>query len=168
MSGHSKWSKIKHQKATTDAKKGQIFSKLSRAITVVAKKGSDPEMNLELKYTIEQAKKVNMPLSNIERALKKAEGPQSEKLEEVQYEAFGPGGVAISIKGITDNKNRTTSEIKHFFSKHETKLAQPGSTTWALNQQVKVSESDREKLEKLIAELEEHEDVQNVISNKKP
>lgn len=176
MSGHSKWSKIKHQKATGDAKKGQTFSKISKLIIVAAKKGGDPEMNLELKYAVNKAKAVNMPKDNIERAIKKGTGElQGESIEEAHYEAFGPGGCALLINAITDNKNRTTGEIKHILSKNNAKLAEPGSAAWAFEKSPdntwkakhssNISEQDKEALKKLIETLEENEDVQSIFSN---
>jgi YebC/PmpR family DNA-binding regulatory protein len=176
MSGHSKWSKIKHQKAVLDVKKGKIFSKLSRLVTLAAKKGGDPNMNPELKDAIGQAKAINMPSDSIEKAIKKGAGElQGEKLEEIRYEAFGPGGSALIIEGITDNKNRTSSEIKHLLTKHGAKLAEPGSAIWAFEKEpnnewqtkhtIKVSEKDKESLEKLLEMLKEHDDIQAVYTN---
>ena len=138
MSGHSKWSKIKHQKAAGDAKKGQAFSKISRLIILTAKKGGDPDSNLELRYAINQAKSVSMPRDSIERAIKKGTGElQGENLEEAQYEAFGPHGSAMLISAITDNKNRTTSEIKHTLIKNNAKLAEPGAAAWAFEKKTR-------------------------------
>ncbi|HEB01373.1 MAG TPA: YebC/PmpR family DNA-binding transcriptional regulator [Candidatus Portnoybacteria bacterium] len=132
MSGHSKWSKIKHKKAITDVKKGKIFSKIARMISVTAReKGGDPETNSNLRLAIEKAKSVNMPRENIERAVRRGAGEGEEKLEEVTYEAYGPGGIALIIEGITDNKNRAVSEIKHILSKHNGKLAETGSVQWS-------------------------------------
>lgn len=166
MSGHSKWSKIKHEKSSADAKKGQIFSKLSRAITVAAKKGGDPEGNLELKYAIGQAKAVNMPMANIERAIKKGTGElQGEKLEEIKYEALGPAGSALVIETITDNKNRTSNEIKHLLSEHGAKLTAPGSTIWLMKQKIEVPDDERENFKKLIEKLENHDDIQSIHAN---
>lgn len=131
VSGHSKWAQIKHKKAATDAKKGNLFSKLSRMITVVAKKGSDPAMNPTLRMAIEKARGFSLPQSNIDRAIKKAEEKiAGEGLEEVLYEAYGPGGSALLIEGITDNKNRTTAEIKHLLSEYDGKLAEKGTVAW--------------------------------------
>lgn len=132
MSGHSKWAQIKHKKAATDAKKGQMFSKLSRMITVAAKeKGPDPAMNPKLRMTIEKARSLGMPKENIERAIKKAtEKNNKELLEEIRYEAYGPGGAALLINCVTDSKNRTTAEIKHILSQYDGKLATPGSVEW--------------------------------------
>lgn len=132
MSGHSKWSKIKHQKAVTDAKKGKIFSKIARLITLAAReKGGDPQTNAALRAMIEKARSLNMPYDNIERAIKKATGEGKENaLEEVRYEAIGPAGAMILMGGVTDNKNRTTSEIKHLLSEHGGRLAEQGSVEW--------------------------------------
>ncbi|MDO8600255.1 MAG: YebC/PmpR family DNA-binding transcriptional regulator [bacterium] len=131
MSGHSKWAQIKHKKAASDAKKGNLFSKLSRMITVTAKGGSDPATNASLRVAIEKARGFSLPQHNIERAIQKAEEKKSgEGLEEVLYEAYGPGGSALLIEGITDNKNRTTAEIKHLLSEYDGKLAEKGTVLW--------------------------------------
>lgn len=132
MSGHSKWSKIKHQKAVTDAKKGKIFSKVARLITLASReKGGDPQTNAALRTVIEKARSLNMPADNIDRAIKKGTGEGKENaLEEVHYEAVGPSGAMFLIEGITDNKNRTTSEIKHLLSERGGRLAEQGSVEW--------------------------------------
>lgn len=132
MSGHSKWSQIKYKKSITDIKKGKIFSKLSREISVAAReKGGDPETNPKLRLVIEKAKEFNIPKENIERAIKRGAGElEGTTLEEVIYEAYGPGGIAIMIEGITDNKNRTLSEIKNILSIHNGKLAGGGSVSY--------------------------------------
>src|SRR3989338_1391443 len=122
MSGHSRWSQIRRKKDITDQKRGQIFSKLSKAITLAARKGADPKTNVALANAIEQARSVNMPNDNIERAVKKVSEKDGAQLEEVVVEAIGPGSVALRIKGITDNKNRTIAEIKKTLSNHETKM----------------------------------------------
>ena len=118
MSGHSKWSQIKHQKGAADAKKSQVFSKLARTITLAARKGENPDMNPDLRLAVDKAKQANMPSDNIKRAIErgagKAEGGQ---LENVRFEAYGHGGSAVIIEGITDNKNRTIAEIKHIILK---------------------------------------------------
>jgi len=131
MSGHSKWSKIKRQKGAADIKKGKIFSKLSNMITVAAKACGDPNINPSLKVAIEKAKQNNMPSDNIEKAIKKGTGELvGSKIEEVMYEAYGPGGIALIIEGITDNSNRTVSEIKRILSKHNGRLGESGSVKW--------------------------------------
>lgn len=132
MSGHSHYANIKYQKSVADAKKGKIFSKLARVITIaVREKGPAVETNNKLKIAIEKAKEFNMPNDNIERAIKRGTGElEGEKLEEVIFEAYGPGGAAIIIEGITDNKNRTLGEIKQILSHNNGKLANEGSVRW--------------------------------------
>ena len=131
MSGHSHWAGIKHKKQAEDQKRGKIFSKLSRMISVAAREGADPEMNPKLRQALEEAKAFNMPKENIERAIKRGTGElEGAKLEEVSYEAFGPGGVAIIIEGITDNKNRTFQEVKQILQKYSGKLAESGAVKW--------------------------------------
>ncbi len=132
MSGHSKWHKIQHKKGANDAKRSSIFTKLTRAITVAAQQGGgDPEMNFSLRLAIQKAKSANVPKDNIERAIKKGTGElKGEQLSEIVYEGYGPGGVAILIETLTDNTNRTVSEIKHIFSKHGGSLGGPGSVQW--------------------------------------
>src|SRR3989344_9333410 len=119
MSGHSRWSQIKHKKSLTDQKRGQVFSKLSKNITLAARKGTDPKNNIALQNAIEQARRENMPNDNIERAFKKASEKDSAQMEEIMVEEIGPTGVALRIRGVTDNKNRTISEIKKVLSNHE-------------------------------------------------
>ena len=132
MSGHSHFSTIKRKKEITDLKRGKVFSKLARQILIVAKeKGGDIETNSNLRMIVEKAKGLNMPKDNIERAIKKGTGElEGEKLEEIVYEAYGPGGIAIIIEGITDNKNRTLSEIKQTLNQYQGKLADSGSVKW--------------------------------------
>lgn len=132
MSGHSHFSSIKHKKAITDAKRGKIFSKLARMISVAAReKGGDIETNPTLRMAVEQAKAANMPQDNVERAIKKGTGELTgEQLESVTFEAYGPGGTAIIIEGITDNRNRTLGEIKQILNLHKGKLAGGGSVRW--------------------------------------
>lgn len=132
MSGHSKWSQIKHKKALTDAKKGKIFSKMSRLISVASRqKGPDINANPQLRMIVEKARSFNMPSENIERAIKKGVGAlEGTKMEEFMMEAYGPGGIAILTEGVTDNKNRTISELKYLISQHNGKVAQIGSVSW--------------------------------------
>ena len=132
MSGHSHFSKIKHKKSITDAKRGQMFSKMARVLAIAAREGgADPETNSKLRLTIEQAKAINLPKDNIERAIKKGAGEiEGARLEEVLFEAYGPGGIAIIIEGITDNKNRALGEIKQILNQHNGKLAGEGSVKW--------------------------------------
>jgi len=132
MSGHSKWSKIKHKKGAADAKKGAIFTKLGKAITVAARSGDkNPDMNFSLRLAIDKAKQANMPKDNIEKAIERAAGPGGDVvMEKIIYEGFGPGQVAFLIDVLTDNKNRAASEIKHIFSKNGGSLGGPGSVAW--------------------------------------
>jgi YebC/PmpR family DNA-binding regulatory protein len=133
MSGHSHFKSIKHQKDIADAKRGKIFSKLNRLITIATKQGGgNPESNNKLKIAIDQAKLFNMPKENIERAIKKGAGGEEEgaRLEEFVFEAFGPAGSAIIIEGITDNKNRSLGDVKQILSRNNGKLASEGSVKW--------------------------------------
>lgn len=132
MSGHSHWSQIRHRKELTDAKRGKIFSKLSKLISVAARaKGGDPETNPGLRMMIDKARSFNMPQENIERAVKRGTGEiEGIKFEEFTLEAFGPAGLALIIEGTTDNKNRTLAEIKNILLAQGGKLAQPGSVLW--------------------------------------
>ncbi len=132
MAGHSHWAQIKHKKAKVDAQRGKLFSKLIREITVAARLGDpNPEFNPRLRTAIEQAKKANMPLETIERAIKKGSGElEGESFEEVLYEGYGPGGVAIMVLTATDNRNRTSSEVRHTFSKHGGNLGTAGCVSY--------------------------------------
>lgn len=137
MSGHSKWSKIKRKKASADAARGRVFTKLIREITVAARHGGgDPNSNPRLRSAIDDAKTQNMPMENIERAIKRGTGElEGQTLEEVTYEAYGPCGVAIFIEAVTDNRNRTTSEIRHVLSRHNGSLGGQGSVAWQFQAQ---------------------------------
>lgn len=141
MSGHSKWANIKHRKAAQDAKKSNIFTKLAKDIAIAARNGKDPEMNFSLKLAIEKAKASNVPKDNIERAIKKGSGELKDAalIEEVVYEAYGPGQVAILIKTATDNKNRTLNEIKNIAQKNGGKIVEAGSVNWQFKQVGKLS-----------------------------
>ncbi|HEX2500911.1 MAG TPA: YebC/PmpR family DNA-binding transcriptional regulator [Methylomirabilota bacterium] len=131
MSGHSKWSQIKRKKAKTDQHRGKIFSKLVREITTAARTGGDPKMNMRLKTAIEEAKAVNMPADTLKRAIQKGTGElPGETYEEITYEGYGVGGVAVMVKVLTDNKNRTAPEIRHTFSKFSGNLGEVGSVGW--------------------------------------
>ena len=132
MSGHSHFATIKRKKEVEDQKRGKTFSKLARIISIVAKEGSDPDMNPKLRQALDEAKKFNMPKDNIERAIKKGTGELGgETLEEVLYEALGPGGISVILEGITDNKNRTLLDVKQILQKNNCKLADEGSVKWA-------------------------------------
>jgi YebC/PmpR family DNA-binding regulatory protein len=133
VSGHSKWSTIKHKKGAADAKRGQLFSKLSRAIMVAAKEGGpDPAANMALQNAIEKARSYSMPKDNIERAIAKGtgEGTDGSSFEAVVYEGYGPEGVAVIVEALTDNRNRTASEVRHLFSKHGGNLGATGAVAW--------------------------------------
>lgn len=132
MSGHSKWATIKHKKAATDAKRGAVFTKLTKEITAAAKAGGrDTDSNIRLRTAVARAKSMNMPSANIENAIKKGTGEIPGIIyEEVIFDAYGPGGVAILIEGLTDNKNRTTAEIRNILNKKNGNMAGAGSTSW--------------------------------------
>jgi YebC/PmpR family DNA-binding regulatory protein len=132
MSGHSKWHSIKHKKAAADARRGRIFTRLIKEITVAARLGGgDPEANPRLRTVLEQAKAVNMPAENIRRAIRRGTGEEpGVAYEEVTYEGYGPGGVALLIEVLTDNKNRTVGELRHLLSKHGGSLGEVNSVAW--------------------------------------
>ena len=131
MSGHSKWAPIKHKKAATDAKRGSLFTKLIKEITIAARSGGNPDTNPRLRVAIERGKESSMPADNIERAVKKGTGElEGVTYEDITLEGYGPGGVAIYIEGVSDNKNRTTSEIRTIFSKRGSNMAGAGSVAW--------------------------------------
>ncbi len=133
MSGHSKWSSIKHKKGAADAKRGQLFSKLARAIIVAAREGGpDPDGNLALQNAIEKAREASMPKDNIERAIARGSGAgaDTEAYEHVTYEGYGPAGVAVLVEALTDNRNRTASDVRHIFSKSDGNLGTSGAVAW--------------------------------------
>jgi len=137
MSGHSHWSTIKRKKGAADAKRGKMFSKCAKAIIVAARMGGgDPDMNLRLRYAIDDAKSVNMPNANIERAVKKGTGELDDgtQIEEIAYEGYGPGGVAILVEVLTDNRNRTGGEVSKIFDRHGGNMGQPGCVGWMFDQ----------------------------------
>ena len=174
MSGHNKWSKIKRQKEKTDGQKSKIFGKMVRLITVEAKKAGGDVNSPGLKAVIERAQAVNVPKDNIERAIKKfSEG--GAEMETVVYEAYGPGGCAMIIETLTDSKNRTNQEIKTILAKNDLSMAGVGAASWAFTHSIgegwtptstiPLSDEDGEKLGKLIDELEDSDDVQEVFTN---
>jgi len=173
MSGHNKWSKIKHKKAATDAVKSREFGKLVRLIQVEAKKSGGDIQSPGLASAIAKAQKTNMPKDNIERAIKKAS--EAGDSQSVLYEAYGPGGVGMIITGLTDSTNRTNAEIKHILTKNSGSLGTQGSVSWNFiknedqewipQSTIEISEEDGEKLSSLIELLEEHEDVQDIYLN---
>ncbi len=152
MSGHSKWSSIKHKKGAADAKRGKIFTKLIKEITVAARMGGgDPDGNPRLRSAVAAAKAENMPKENIERGIKKGTGElEGVSYEEANYEGYGPGGVAVLIDCLTDNKNRTVADIKHLFERHGGNLGEPGCVAWMFEQKgLMVFEKDKVDEEEL-------------------
>jgi YebC/PmpR family DNA-binding regulatory protein len=138
MSGHSKWHSIKHKKAVVDARRGQHFTKLARAITVAAREGGgDPDGNPSLSLAIQKARDASMPKDNIERAVAKGtgEGVDADRIETVLYEGYGPGGVALLIEALTDNRNRTGADVRHLLSKNGGNLGEPGSVSYLFDKQ---------------------------------
>ncbi len=174
MAGHNKWSKIKEKKAVEDVKKSRVFGKLAKLIASESKKTGGDVSSPSLRAAILKAKELNMPADNIDRAVKKGLGEGSLAMEEVIYEAYGPGGAAIVVFGLSDNKNRTSAEIKHLLSEHGATLSSSGSAMWAFEKSggklkpksaVSISEEDGVKLSSLIEELENHDDVQEIFTN---
>jgi YebC/PmpR family DNA-binding regulatory protein len=159
MSGHSKWSTIKHRKAATDARRGKLFTKLLREITVSARLGGgDPKSNSRLRSALLEARSNSVPGDTIERAIKKGTGElEGGAYEEVIYEGYGPGGIAFLVEGTTDNRNRTTSEIRHLFTRHGGNLGESGSVTWMFSRRgyfaIDRSVMDEEKFMELALEL---------------
>lgn len=172
MSGHSKWSQIKHKKEITDRQKGQLFSKLAKKIAMAAKDDPNPVHNFKLQTVIDEARNYNMPKDNIERAIKKAADKENAALYEVHIDTMGPGGVAVVIEGITDNKNRTIAEIRTILGKHDFKPVPEGSLNWMFDHEknpiapIEITNPDlNTKIEKLFEDLDNHDDVENVYSN---
>ncbi len=172
MAGHSKWAKLKHTKGKTDAQKSKLFSKLVRFISVEAKKSKGDRSAPGLRAAMDKARAANMPADNIDRAIDKAS--TSGELEQVVYEAYGPGGVAMVVEGYTDSRNRTAQEIKHILSQHGVSLATPGAASWAFTKgeqgllpqtTVDLSDEDGAKLSELVDALEDHDDVSEVYTN---
>jgi YebC/PmpR family DNA-binding regulatory protein len=156
LSGHSKWASIKHKKAITDAKRGKLFSKLIREITVATKLGGpDLDGNARLRLAVQKAKDCNMPADNIKRAIQKGCGESSsgETYEEVVYEGYGPGGVAILVEAMTDNKNRTTSNIRSIFSKRGGNLGESGCVSWMFTKKGYISINREEVSEELLLNI---------------
>jgi YebC/PmpR family DNA-binding regulatory protein len=176
MAGHSKWAQIKRQKGVTDAARSRTFSRLARVITLESKKSSGNLSSPGLMNAIERAKAANMPKDNIERAVGKGTNKDSQALEQVAYEFYGPNGIAIIASAFTDSRNRTTQEIKLILSKNGYELGTPGSASWAFTKHPDGSHSpneplsdiegtEEEKLSNLLTLLDEQEDVQEVVTN---
>ncbi len=154
MSGHSKWSTIKHKKAINDAKRANVFTKYAKIIEVAARNGGDPEMNFGLRMAIDKARSINMPKDNIERAIKRGTGEAKDgvALEEITYEAYGPGQVSILIQCITDNKNRTLTDVKTILKKNKGKFVEGGGVSWQFEQKglivvEEIKEAEQEQIE---------------------
>lgn len=158
MSGHSKWSSIKHKKAAADAKRGQQFTKLARAITVAARDGgSDPEGNPALATAVQKAREASMPKDNIQRAIDRGAGVGSDAaaIERILFEGYGPGGAAILVEALTDNRNRASADVRHAFSKHHGSLGEPGSVAWIFEKRgVVVVDGSRYGEDDLIAAID--------------
>lgn len=183
MSGHNRWSQIKARKGSADQKRGQLFSKLLKAISIAAKQEPNPNFNPRLRSVVEKAKENNVPNENIERAISKAS--QEKDLEELTLEAYGPEKTAMIIEVITDNRNRTIGEIRNLLAENGAKMADQGSVLWAFDPPAggaaggtaggsgewkakfpqPISEDAKQKLQTLVSKLEEHEDVQRVVTN---
>jgi YebC/PmpR family DNA-binding regulatory protein len=158
MSGHSKWASIKHKKAVVDARRGQHFTKLARAITVAAKEGGgDPTGNPGLSLAIQKARDASMPKDNIERAIQKGTGAgvDAESFDTVMYEGYGPGGVAVLIEALTDNRNRTAADVRHIVGKHGGNLGEPGSVAYLFEKQgVIIVEAEKYSEDDLIVAID--------------
>ena len=176
MSGHSHWAGIKHKKEITDKKRAKIFSKLLALISAAAKTETNPDFNPRLRTAVAKAREASVPQENIERAIKKA--ASAEALEELVFEAYGPGGTAVLIEAISDNRNRTVQEIKLILKEHEGKWAEAGSVRWAFEPASgdgeggwrakfpqDISEEDKPKLISLLEALDENDSVQDVYSS---
>lgn len=178
MAGHSKWANIKHRKEAADQKRGAAFAKLLNAISVAAKTEPNPDFNPRLRAAIEKAKEANIPKDKIEAAIKRA-SDKSSGLEELLFEAYGPGGAAILIEAASDNRNRTIAEVKNILNEFGGKWAEPGSVKWAFRPTAdpsgryqatfmqELNEEDKNKLQALVEALETHDDVQEVYTNAK-
>jgi len=174
VSGHSKWSTIKRDKALNDAKRSQVFTKISRLISQAAKKGGkDPNMNPSLRLAIEKAKDARMPKDNIERAIERgAGGGDSSTLEEVTYEGYGPEGIAIMVKALTDNKNRTVAEIRNIFTRFGGSLGESGCASYVFGQdpenpifEIPLTKEMAGRIMDLVEALDNHDDISEVYAN---
>jgi len=172
MSGHNKWSKVKNKKAVTDARKGKIYTKMAKVIAVELKKVNGDAKAAGVQAAVKKARELNVPNENIERALRKNDN--AVQMESIMYEAYGPGGVALMIEALTENRNKAAGEIKHILTENGSALAAPGSASWAFtktveghmpNTMVEISEEDGFKLDKLIEDLEDNDEVQEIYTN---
>lgn len=174
MGGHNKWSQIKRQKGANDAAKSRVWAKLSRRLTVESKKANGDANAANVRSVIESARKENMPKDAIERAISKGTSADAASMEAVTYECYGPGGVAVIIECLTDNKNRTLQDLKAIFAKHSIQLAAPGSALWAFQKTdegyaatapIPLSEADTDSLMKILELIDALDDVENVYTN---
>lgn len=172
MSGHSKWSTIKHQKAVEDSKRSAVFTKIAKKIRVAVQTGASGDINTNpfLRSVVDEARSVNMPMDNIKRAIERAlGGADGQSSEEVVYEAYGPGGVGIIITAITDNRNRTSGEVKNLLDKYDAKLGGPGSVSYMKSivpmPTIDLNEAHKDLLSKLIDSLNNNDDVVDVWTN---
>lgn len=175
MSGHNKWSQIKHRKGAADKAKSNIWGKLAKRIIVESKLSNGDVTSPTLRTMIEKARKENMPKENIERAVKKGISTDAGSMEAIMYETYGPGGAAILISAVTDSRNRTAQEMKHLLTKNGLALASQGSAMWAFQKDaegnftptttVPLSEADNEALMKILEEIDAHDDVEDVYTN---
>ena len=181
MSGHSKWSTIKHKKAAQDSKRGKVFGQISRMIRVAVKEGGsgDPSQNPSLRVALEKARAANMPKANTERAIQRGMGKSASgaALDEVIYEGYGPSGVGMMVYVVTDNRNRTGAEVRSLIERSGGSMGAPGSTSYLFDNiasadgvKIKVplpveDSSTRQSIEQLVESLQEHEDVEMVVTN---
>lgn len=174
MSGHNKWSKIKHKKAATDAERSKLFSKHAAVIAMESRRAGGNLQSAPLLAAIERAKKDSMPKENIDRAVAKGTGASGAAMQEVMFEAFGPGGVAILITAVTDNNNRTSAEIRNLFTKSGYTLGAPGTAAWAFTKNATgytpinptdLSDADGETLATLLEAIEDQDDVQDIYTS---
>ena len=172
MSGHNKFSKIKHKKALTDAKKSKVYTKAAKIISVELKKANGDKNAANVQAAVRRAREADVPNENIERALRKTEN--SAVMESIMYEAYGPGGAALLIEALTENRNKAAGEVKHILSENGCALAAPGSASWAFtktaegympNTMAPISEEDGAKLDILIEALEDNDEVQEIWTN---
>jgi len=154
MSGHSHWATIKRQKETADQQRGKIFSKLSRAIAIAARQGADPETNFKLRLAIEKAKEFNLPKENILRAIRRGSGQEEgERWEEITFEGYGPEGIGVIVEAVTDNRNRTTAEIKNIFERGGGSLAGPGAVSYLFRKMGLITVKKGENLDEQILKI---------------
>jgi len=176
MSGHSHWAGIKHRKGLNDAKRAKVFTKLAKPIVIAAREGGgNPDNNFKLRLAIDKAKELNMPKENIDRAIKRGTGElKGAIIEEIIYEAFGPGGIMMIIKTTTDNKNRTVNEIKTILTKFGGKFGGQGSVMWNFEfydsqykpkNTIEIDEKTKNDYEKLLEQLDEQDDVEEIYDN---